>query len=296
MMIMRMNRIKADHTGTYYHLYNRVAGDPKYKPFGDAEKEQFVRLLHRLQTLFSVRILAYQVMSNHFHLLVYAPKDPPSPQEAAARYSAYYGGKRHISPDSPKCTEMANRMRDISWLMHALQQQFAMWFNRTRRRPRRGTLWAQRFKNTILGNQDAIWKCWRYIERNPVRAGMIDNPANYRFCSYGAWQGTGKHPFQQNFILYMLPALKVRFPARDYAELEICIQHAIENKPRLASSDVEIAVCALDRRARFWIDGRIIGSALFIREVVARTKYRRPSRLPQTQQTNDELLAYNPAV
>ena len=52
--------------------------------------------------------------------------------------------------------------------------------------PQRGILWADRFKHTLLGDSRAVWQCVKYIQMNPVRARIVSNPADYRFCSYGA--------------------------------------------------------------------------------------------------------------
>jgi len=268
---MRIPRIKPSNVQVYYHLYNRVAGDPDDRPFGPTEKEKFISILHRLQVLFTVRVLAYQVMSNHYHLLVYAPEKPPTPQEAARRYEAYYKGERKLSAEDPYCLEMAERMRDISWFMHALQQQFASWYNHSRVRPRRGTLWAQRFKNTLLGSDEAVWKCWKYIELNPVEAGMVKNPADYRFSSYGAWHGSGRHPFHGNFVQYLLPVLRRRFPHQSMRSIHKLIRVEFEQDAVELKSDTASGLADLDRKARFWIDGKIIGTELFIRDMIARS-------------------------
>ena len=72
---------------------------------------------------------------------------------------------------------------------------------------RRGALWGSRFKNTLLESGAAVWACWAYIERNPVRAGMVPDPADYRFCSYGAWAQGGRHPFEENARELLVPVL-----------------------------------------------------------------------------------------
>ena len=89
-----------------------------------------------------------------------------------------------------------------------LRQPFTRWFNRTRTRRRRGHLSAERFKNTILGNGLAVWQCWQYVEMNPVRAGLAASPADYRFCSFGEWCGTGRHPFEEHLERSLMPCLK----------------------------------------------------------------------------------------
>ena len=74
--------------------------------------------------------------------------------------------------------------------MGDLQQGFATWFNRTRPVRRRGALWGGRYKNTVLEAGLAVWNCWKYVKMNPVRAGIVANPADYRFCSFGEWSAT----------------------------------------------------------------------------------------------------------
>ena len=70
---MRHARLKPASQDTWHHCYNRAVGTREDRPLDDAEKEQFVRILHRVSTLYAVRVAAYQVMSNHYHLLLQAP-------------------------------------------------------------------------------------------------------------------------------------------------------------------------------------------------------------------------------
>ncbi|MEI7437638.1 MAG: hypothetical protein WCL16_12615, partial [bacterium] len=86
---MRLPRIKPAQTDTFMHVYNRIAGPVRDFPFDKAEKEQFIRRVHQLTKLYVIEIIAYQVMGNHFHLLVYVPSTPPSAEEAARRYANY---------------------------------------------------------------------------------------------------------------------------------------------------------------------------------------------------------------
>jgi len=64
---MRQARLKPDYQDTWHHCYNRTVGTRSNRPFGDAEKEVFVRILKRLAAFYTVRILSYTFMSNHFH-------------------------------------------------------------------------------------------------------------------------------------------------------------------------------------------------------------------------------------
>ena len=98
---MRHARVRVDTQSTWYHCYNRICGTREDLPFGDLEKEQFVRVLRRVSRLYAVHIVAYQVMSNHFHILLHAPAQAPSPEEMCRRYRAFHRGQRTLEPDSP---------------------------------------------------------------------------------------------------------------------------------------------------------------------------------------------------
>ena len=64
---MRQARQKPDYQDTWHHCYNRTVGTRADRPFGDAEKEMFVRLLKRLAAFYSVRVVSYTFMSNHYN-------------------------------------------------------------------------------------------------------------------------------------------------------------------------------------------------------------------------------------
>ena len=107
--------------------------------------------------------------------------------------------------------------------MRHLQHLYSAWYNRSRPIRRRGPLWAGRFKNTVLEDGAALWACWTYIERNPVRAGMVEDAADYRFCSYGRWRQSGRHPFAAALEAHLIPSL----PARPQKTLEPTSQTAV---------------------------------------------------------------------
>jgi putative transposase len=94
-------------------------------------------------------IHAYVLMTNHVHLLL-------SPGDA----------------DGP------------SSLMQRLGQRYVQYFNR--RHGRTGTLWEGRFRSCPVLDARYLMICYRYVELNPVRAGMVDTPADYPWSSYKA--------------------------------------------------------------------------------------------------------------
>jgi putative transposase len=95
------------------------------------------------------RIHAYVLMTNHVHLLL-----------------------------------SSSRAEAPGELMKALGQRYVQYFNRTYRRS--GTLWEGRYRSCLTQAEDYLLACQRYIELNPVRAGMVAHPAEYRWSSYQA--------------------------------------------------------------------------------------------------------------
>jgi len=70
----------------------------------------------------------------------------------------------------------------ISLLMQHVGRNYVRRFNR--RYGRTGTLFDGRFKSCLVQNSRYVLTCLRYIELNPVRAGIVDNPADYLWSSY----------------------------------------------------------------------------------------------------------------
>ena len=76
-------------------------------------------------------------------------------------------------------------MEDVSAFMGELKQRFSRWYNRTHERF--GTLWAERFKSVVVEDQPgSLEAVAAYIDLNPVRAGLVEDPKDYRFCGYAA--------------------------------------------------------------------------------------------------------------
>ncbi len=69
-------------------------------------------------------------------------------------------------------------------LMKRLGQRYVQYINRTYQRS--GTLWEGRFRSCLTQEESYVLGCYRYIEMNPVRAGMVNHPAEYRWSSYRA--------------------------------------------------------------------------------------------------------------
>lgn len=283
---MRHARLKPVAADTFMHVYNRTVGTRMEFPFGDCEKETFISRLLKLSELYVVEVIAYQLMSNHFHILVHVPAEAPSLEETAARFNRYYPKKSALNADSLACARLAPQLRDISAFMKDLQQPFTRWFNRTRPTRRRGHLWAERFKNTVLENGLAVWDCWKYIEMNPVRAHMVSDPADYRFCSFGHWSGVGRHPCATAVENRLLPWLRGLLGTETLTDVQqslhvefarIRTTEAGQTPGQIEAAMAEAGArerftTQVDRRVRYWVDGLVIGSERFVRETMGRVR------------------------
>ncbi len=115
--------------------------------FGDDDDHNFRHWLGEALKQTGCKLHAYVLMTNHVHLLL----TPPGPQA-------------------------------VSRMVISLGRRYVQYINRTYRRT--GTLWDSRYKSSLVQADAYLLLCQRYIELNPVRAGMVDDPAHYRWSSY----------------------------------------------------------------------------------------------------------------
>ncbi len=112
------------------------------------------------------RIHAYVLMTNHVHLLVSSPT-----------------------------------IDGLGAMMKALGQRYVQYVNRTYRRS--GTLWEGRFRSCLTQEENYLLTCQRYIELNPVRAGLVAHPGEYRWSSYRANAQGEENALVQPHELYL---------------------------------------------------------------------------------------------
>jgi putative transposase len=169
---------------------------------GTEEKEAFVAMMRGFEALHQVQVLTFCVMSNHFHVLVRVPQRPagfdPDFATVHGLWSAAVGKAWMEVVDAQHAIyrqagavdaleewrqSVVSRMFSLSHFMKALKQRFTQWYNR--RQGRTGTLWESRFTSLIVEDAaKALRTIATYIDLNPVRAGMVEDPADYRWCGY----------------------------------------------------------------------------------------------------------------
>lgn len=191
---MRMARIKVAGRGAVYHCISRVVAGQML--LGSLEKEKLREMIWQQAEFSGVEIVTYCLMSNHIHVLVRVPGEvSASDEELVARALKFYGKKSLYVQTLQKTFKqqgalpedlregLRERMGDVSAFMKELKQRFSKWFNRQRNRF--GTLWAERFKSVLVEDQPGVVQAVAaYVDLNPVRAGLVKDPKEYRWCGY----------------------------------------------------------------------------------------------------------------
>ena len=193
---MSMARIKLTGQTACYHCVGRsVAGAML---FGDLEKEILSGMLWDMAGFCGMEVITYCIMSNHFHVLVRVPEPQQlTDAQLLERLEGHYGARGTLTLlaweamtqrgkiDEDIRRKLLERMGDVSVFMRELKQRFSRWYNR--KHERFGTLWAERFRSVVVENQpSSLEAVAAYIDLNPVRAGLVEDPKEYRFCGYAA--------------------------------------------------------------------------------------------------------------
>ena len=169
-----------------YHVISRTALNGL--PFKDVDKDKLLSIIRRYSKLFFVEILGFSLMSNHFHLVVrMLPENRFTVDEVIKRLQNHYGVDMDV-PDE-RIPYYKAKLSGLANLMKEIKQTFSVYYNRKYRR--RGTLWGERFKSVIVENGETLVNCLAYVELNPIRAGLVEKPEDYRWNSLGYHAQTG---------------------------------------------------------------------------------------------------------
>jgi putative transposase len=137
--------------GYPHHIIQR--GNNRQAIFAaNGDYEMLLSMLEEHASKSKVAIHAYVLMSNHFHLLA-----TPETEEG------------------------------IPAMMQSVGRRYVRYFNQ--QQGRTGTLWEGRYKSTLIQAERYLLACMVYIDLNPVRAGMVRDPADYPWSSHGHYVG-----------------------------------------------------------------------------------------------------------
>lgn len=287
---MRIRRHKVSGASAVYHCMTRtVNGEMLFK---DREKEMLRKMLWQVAEFCGAEVLTYCVMTNHFHVLLHIPEQVTlSDAELMRRYKVLYPKPTKFQSASTKVMEsqleiggeeadeirrrLRARMGDVSEYMKTVKQRFSVWYNRSHQRY--GTLWAERFKSVLVeGQGNPLQTMAAYIDLNPVRADLVEEPKDCRFCGYAeAIAGVVEAKKGLIHIWSDHCAKRIDSALRAHRML-IFGKHASE--PGLPEMTRQRALKVLGQeggqlpksvmlrcRVRYFTDGAILGSAEYVR-------------------------------
>jgi putative transposase len=211
----KRRRLIFEDRDCHSHTISRISGGELL--FGDIEKEAFRKLMRRVERFCCVEVQNFVVMGNHFHLLLRVPGREKflekflagTAAEREARllehlkllYSRSYLKQLAAELEVMKEKKLdvlyertikgyLDRFCSLKHFMKELKETFSCWFNK--RHGRRGTLWQERYRSVLVEDGEALQTMAAYIDLNPVRAGLVDDPKDYRWCGYAEALGGSK--------------------------------------------------------------------------------------------------------
>ena len=319
----KSRRTKLEGVPATYHAMSRVVGGQRL--FGYREKEVLRKMLWQVADFCGVEILTYCVMSNHFHVLVRVPPSASSGQGVAdaellrrfrvlypkptkyqtAEFARLEKALREGNEDALLIRErLLARMHDLSEFMKTVKQRFSIWYNRNHG-DRSGTLWMERFKSVLVeGAGNPLQTMAAYIDLNPVRAGLVDDPKDYRFCGYAEavahsaastssgqracagirqiWGAYADGNLRESFTLGMaLQAHRELIFGRRVGQAGLSERDRKKAIKVLEAEDAILPRATVLRcRVRYFTDGAILGSEEFVRGLAARWQADRGLKYP----------------
>ncbi|MCE9616120.1 MAG: transposase [Lentisphaerae bacterium] len=297
---MRAARIK-ELGPAYYHVISRVVD--RRMIFDADEKERFRILMRACEAFSALRILTWSVLDNHFHIVLHVPsREMVSDETLLHRLAALYN-RRTVQSIERRLKEKRNagdvqeaeriksgytyRMYDLSEFAKTLKQRLTQGYNR--RHGRKGTLWEERFKSLVVeGEDEPLLSLAAYVDLNAVRAGIVADPKDYRFCGYGeAVAGNSKAreglamavrtlvptPNWEQVSAIYRQFLYIRGAQRgmDESGNPLHLGFSAQNVAAILDQGGTLGIAELLHcRVRYFIDGAILGSRSFVNEAFKR--------------------------
>ena len=270
----RTSRLIIAEQKAIYHVMSRTALDGF--PLKDVEKDFMLELIKKFSALYFAEILGFCLMGNHFHLLVkMIPENRYTHEQIQKSFETFYGDSRDFNEG--QIPYLREKLSSLSEFMREIKVGFARYYNR--RHNRRGYFWGDRFKSVIVEKGETLVNCLAYIDLNPLRAGLVERPEDYR------WSSLGYHLQTQN---------KDRFLSTDFGLEEFNVKNekerirryrryvyeagAISRPEKMQAKVINDKVVAKERkknfeisrmtrfryRTRYFTDSGIIGSKEFV--------------------------------
>lgn len=271
-----------------FHVVSRIVG--RQLIFEDEEKEFFHFNMRKMESYSGLEILSYCLMGNHFHLLLHIPAKPGelSFEDVRKRMGHKYSKKKMaefealfvqmrksgtMDYESEFYKKQWARMFDLPNFLKELKERFTKYYNK--KEERSGTLWESRYSSSLVeAKPDSMMRLGAYIEHNPVRAGIVDTPEKYKWCSYAEAKAGGKKAIEG--ILKIVTGFENNLTSEkaieNYSNNFYRTGTKSDDLPRSLSSqqsgyDESQAEGDITKaRVRFYTDGLAIGSREFLED------------------------------
>ena len=139
-----------------HHITSRTNGRALFLKF-KRDQKMLCRILKRILLKYDIVIYSFTPMINHFHMLI------------------------HIGLQG-----------DLSQAMCEFKAQYAKYYNKKYNTS--GHFWGDRFRSTIVQDDSYALACLRYIDRNPMKAGLVDHPSKWHLGSFQSYAHGQNHP------------------------------------------------------------------------------------------------------
>ncbi|MDD2598557.1 MAG: hypothetical protein PHO37_04960 [Kiritimatiellae bacterium] len=269
--------------------------------FGDEEKGYLSDLMRRLETFSDCKVMTYVFMDNHFHILLHVPERREiDDDEVKRRVAILYEEERYATMEEnwkrwiekggdeqvkEQLDGFRARMYDLSEFMKTFKQRVSIYYNAKHDRHGAGPLWQDRFKSVLLDEQQAQLLVATYIDLNPVRAGIVNDPKDYRWSGYAEAVGAGGLALDGISNLFMDSTLTKKEVLAQYRQHLYCVGAQKVDKitgevikpgfdcqaiDKVLEAGGELSIQQLLRcRMRYLSDGVVLGSKAFVERMLA---------------------------
>jgi len=255
----RKPRLKPRERTTVQHVTTRTA-QQQFWLEDPAVKEILIDQFAFFSQVFYVEVLAYVVMSNHYHLCLKVNRPELDPADIQRRYElAQSRLKRPIPFDESMIEKLYARYTDLSMFMATINRNTALAHNQMR--GTQGSLWSDRFWSSVVEPGQSVMNVVAYIEMNPVRAKIVEDPTEFPYSSAGRTSEAVERGEQPSMPpLDFLAALPEALRPKIYVDLIRFIALA-EREPDLQSQGLPTLLTTLGRQ----IDMKAVHKALATR-------------------------------
>jgi len=289
----RKRRLKPRDQTVYHHVVTRTAQQQYW--LEDPEiKNVIIDLIEFHSQVYYVDVLAYAIMDNHYHLCLAVNRPNLDPADIKRRYEIAQSRLACPKPfDEDEVASLYEKYTDLSRFMWHINRSTSISHND--KKETKGTMWGERFWNTVVEEGQCLLNTLVYIEMNPVRANIVADPAAFAFCSAGRMKASlalGRQP-EAPVLELMMGTLPVEARAPAYLRMMLSIARAVGDPtlktPMLPMTttdrgrqiNMKAVFEALENKAPGGQSQLIYGSEEFIKETLTSVGWLIP--LPRTK-------------